>query len=154
VGAVLRRARPNAESPITEGAAPATTAPSAAANGLPVEPRRYLDLLIDLAGRDVRRGPASIALTRVEFELLAALTEHPGVVLDREQLGAAVFGEAFDAFDRTIDSHVKNLRRKLGFAPGDAAYIETVRGVGYRATRAALEARADGPAREAARVPA
>jgi DNA-binding response OmpR family regulator len=46
-----------------------------------------------------------------------------------------VFGEAFDAFDRTIDSHVKNLRRKLGPRPGGEDYVETVRGVGYRGAR-------------------
>jgi DNA-binding response OmpR family regulator len=46
-----------------------------------------------------------------------------------------VFGEDFDAFDRTIDSHVKNLRRKLGERAGGREYVETIRGVGYRAAR-------------------
>jgi DNA-binding response OmpR family regulator len=63
------------------------------------------------------------------------LTERPGIVLTREQLGGLIFGEAFDAYDRTIDSHVKNLRRKLGPRPDGEPYIETVRGVGYRAAR-------------------
>jgi DNA-binding response OmpR family regulator len=145
VGAVLRRARPStADGSIVPTTVPPTT----------VGARQFLDLVIDLAGRDVRRGAASIALTRVEFDLLAALTEHPGVVLDREQLGAAVFGETFDAYDRTIDSHVKNLRHKLGTAPGEAAYIETVRGVGYRASRAAVVTGADGATSEPARMPA
>jgi DNA-binding response OmpR family regulator len=58
-----------------------------------------------------------------------------GAVLSREQLGTAVFGESFTAFDRTIDSHVKNIRRKLGPAPDGSQYIETVRGLGYRAVR-------------------
>jgi two-component system OmpR family response regulator len=71
----------------------------------------------------------------VEFDLLAALTERPGIVLTREQLGERVFGEAFDAYDRTIDTHVKNVRHKLGVRPDDGQYIETVRGVGYRAAR-------------------
>ena len=53
----------------------------------------------------------------------------------RDQLGERVFGEAFDAYDRTIDSHVKNLRHKLGTRPDGAQYIETARGVGYRAAR-------------------
>jgi DNA-binding response OmpR family regulator len=81
------------------------------------------------------RDGASVGCTRVEFDLLAALTERPGIVLGREQLGGLVFGESFNAFDRTIDSHVKNLRRKLGPRSDGGQYIETVRGVGYRAAR-------------------
>ncbi len=118
VGAVLRR----------------TAVPEAA--GAPdVAPLRFADVDIDPAAREARRDDVSLGLTRVEFDLLTALSAHPGVVLTREQLGEQLFGEAFDAFDRTIDSHVKNLRRKLGQRPGGAAYIETVRGVGYRAAR-------------------
>jgi DNA-binding response OmpR family regulator len=56
-------------------------------------------------------------------------------VLSREQLGALIFGESFDAYDRTLDSHVKNLRRKLGSRADGGQYVETVRGVGYRAAR-------------------
>ena len=85
--------------------------------------------------REAVRAGRPIELTRVELDLLAALAAHPGVVLTREQLGEAVFGESFDAFDRTIDSHVKNLRRKLGDRPDGGSYVETVRGVGYRAAR-------------------
>jgi len=119
IGAVLRRA------------VAVTRAPEANAAAR----RRFFDLDIDLAAREARRAGSSLGLTRVELDLLAALTAHPGVVQTREQLGAAVFGETFDAFDRTIDSHVKNLRRKLGSRPGGGAYVETVRGVGYRAAR-------------------
>jgi DNA-binding response OmpR family regulator len=97
--------------------------------------RRFFDLVIDTGAREVRRDTTSVGLTRVEFDLLAALTDRPGIVLTREQLGAVVFGEAFDAFDRTIDSHVKNLRHKLGPRPDGHQYIETTRGVGYRAAR-------------------
>ena len=85
--------------------------------------------------REVRRGPTDLGLTRAEFDLLVALTEMPGVAWTRERLGDRVFGEAYDAFDRTIDSHVKNLRRKLGKRAGAREYVETVRGVGYRAAR-------------------
>jgi len=119
IGAVLRRA------------VAVTRAPEANA----ATRRRFLDLDIDLAAREALRAGSSLRLTRVELDLLAALTADPGVVQTREQLGAAVFGETFDAFDRTIDSHVKNLRRKLGSRPGGGAYVETVRGVGYRAAR-------------------
>ena len=83
----------------------------------------------------VTRADERIVLTRVEFDLLATLTERPGAVLGRGQLGERIFGEAFEADDRTMDSHVKNLRRKLGSPPDGGDYIETVRGVGYRAAR-------------------
>ena len=121
VGAVLRRLAPVTASGSAPAAAPAM--------------RRYLDLDIDEPAREVRRGQVGIGLTRAEFDLLLALTEVPGVAWTRERLGDRVFGEAYDAFDRTIDSHVKNLRRKLGDRPGGREYIETVRGVGYRAAR-------------------
>ncbi len=97
--------------------------------------RTYLDLHIDAAAREVRRGAEPIALTRTEFEVLDALTEQPGRVWTRPQLGERAFGEAFDAYDRTIDSHVKNLRHKLGPRPDGAGYLETVRGIGYRVAR-------------------
>ena len=95
------------------------------------------DLLIDRTAREARRGGASVELTRTEFDLLAALAEQPSRVWTREQLGEALFGQAFDAFDRAIDSHVKNLRRKVDPAPGGGSYVETLRGVGYRAWRPA-----------------
>jgi DNA-binding response OmpR family regulator len=114
IGAVLRRRT-------------VATAPSAS--------RRFLDLRIDVDAREVTRGDESIVLTRVEFDLLATLGERPGMVLGRGQLGERIYGEAFEADDRTVDSHVKNLRRKLGRPPGGGDYIETVRGVGYRAAR-------------------
>ncbi len=99
------------------------------------EARTFLDLRIDIAAREVTRDGEPIGLTRVEFDLLATLTERPGVVLGRGQLGERIYGETFEADDRTVDSHVKNLRRKLGLAPGGGEYVETVRGVGYRAAR-------------------
>ena len=98
-------------------------------------PLALLDLVIDADAREVRRTDEVIALTRVEFDLLSALAERPGAVLSRGQLGERIFGEAFESDDRTIDSHVKNLRRKLGRPTGGGEYLETVRGVGYRAAR-------------------
>jgi DNA-binding response OmpR family regulator len=98
-------------------------------------PSRFFDLDIDLGARQVDRGGTPLALTRIEFDLLVALTDRPGVVLSRDQLASAMFGHEFDAYDRTIDSHVKNLRDKLGARPDGAQYIETARGVGYRAAR-------------------
>ena len=67
------------------------------------------------------RGDVSLPLTRTELDVLAALAEQPGRVWTREQIGQQVFGESFDTFDRTIDSHVKNLRAKLGARPGRQA---------------------------------
>ena len=93
------------------------------------------DLTIDLDSRDVVRGGTSLPLTRTELDILAALAEGPGRVWTREQIGQRVFGESFDTFDRTIDSHVKNLRAKLGARPDGGSYVETIRGIGYRAAR-------------------
>lgn len=121
VSAVLRRTRAAPQGP--RDASPAA------------EVERFFDLEIDGAGRETLRDGRAVPLTRAEFDLLSAFAAHPGVTLSREQLGALVFGEAFAAFDRTIDSHVKNLRHKLGPRPGGQSYIETVRGVGYRAAR-------------------
>ena len=91
------------------------------------------DLAIDPATRAVRRAGSPVELTRTEFDLLVTLAGQPGRVWTREQLGDRLFGESFDASDRAIDSHVKNLRAKLGNRRGGGAYVETVRGVGYRA---------------------
>jgi len=118
VGAVLRRLAPAGEE----------TAPEAL-------PTQYVDLVIDSLSRVVQRDGVDCALTRAEFDLLWTLVDHGGAVLTREQLGTAVFGESFSAFDRTIDSHVKNVRRKLGLLPDGGQYIETVRGLGYRSVR-------------------
>jgi len=98
-------------------------------------PGRFFDLEVDRAAREIRRGTSVVPLTRSEFDLLIALVADPGVALTREQLGNQLFGGSFDAFDRAIDSHVKNLRRKLGSRPDGRPYLETVRGVGYRAAR-------------------
>ncbi len=127
VGAVLRRTAA-APSRSGDGGSPGPAVPAGT-------PDRYLDLEIDQAAREVRRDGDALTLTRVEFDLLVVFASHPGHALTREQLGAAVFGETFLAYDRTIDSHIKNLRRKLGSGPRDHPYVETVRGIGYRGAR-------------------
>jgi DNA-binding response OmpR family regulator len=126
VGAILRRfGRPTGT---LQGGTPAEAPP--------LRPTSiFFDLAIDLDARDVTRGPVSLPLTRTELDILAALAEQPGRVWTREQIGQRVFGESFDTFDRTIDSHVKNLRAKLGARADGGSYVETVRGVGYRAAR-------------------
>src|ERR1035437_5141306 len=126
VGAVLRRfGRPagNAATGSTDEAPP------------PRPTILFFDLIIDLDARDVSHAGASVPLTRTELDVLAALAVQPGRVWTREQIGQRVFGESFDTFDRTIDSHVKNLRAKLGLRGDGGSYVETIRGVGYRAAR-------------------
>jgi two-component system OmpR family response regulator len=120
VGAVLRRTR---------------TAATSGQEDRQAGVIHFFDLDVDPAARDVGRGGGTLALTRSEFDLLVALVHQPGVALTREQLGSHVFGESFDAYDRAIDSHMKNLRRKLGQRPDGGDYIETLRGIGYRAAR-------------------
>jgi DNA-binding response OmpR family regulator len=97
---------------------------------------RHFDLAIDTTTREIRRGADLVGLTRTEFDLLATLASQPGRVWTRDQMGERVFGESFESLDRTIDSHIKNMRVKLGPRPDGGSYVETVRGVGYRAPRA------------------
>jgi DNA-binding response OmpR family regulator len=89
-------------------------------------------LEIDVEGRSVRRDGESVALTRSEFNLLAILAQNPGQVLSREQLLERIHGVAYDGFDRSVDSHIKGLRRKLEADPLAPQYILTVYGVGYK----------------------
>ncbi len=96
---------------------------------------RHFDLAIDTTAREIRRDGELVPVTRTEFDLLSTLAGQPGRVWTREQIGEQLFGDAFESLDRTIDSHVKNLRARLGPRPDGGAYVETVRGVGYRAPR-------------------
>lgn len=93
------------------------------------------DLEIDLKTREVKVDGKEVELTPTEFDLLAFLARHPGQVFTRLQLLREVQGYTYDAFARTIDTHVKNLRRKIEKDPKDPRYILTVHGVGYRFTR-------------------
>jgi DNA-binding response OmpR family regulator len=93
---------------------------------------RLNGLEIDLAGYHVRRDGIPIHLTPNEFKLLSILAENPGQIYPREQLLDRLHGSDFSLFDRSIDSHIKNLRRKLEPDPANPQYIETVYGVGYR----------------------
>jgi two-component system alkaline phosphatase synthesis response regulator PhoP len=79
-------------------------------------------------------------LTTVEFKLLAALIKEPGRVFSRAQLIENALGHDFEGFDRTIDVHVLNLRRKLEPDPGHPRYIKTVYGAGYKLAEAASDA--------------
>ena len=97
-----------------------------------LNPGQALPLRIDRETRRAVVHKQGLDLTRVEFDLLATLLDVPGRVYTRAQLIDRVWGDGFALSDRTVDSHVKLLRRKIGEAGGNADWIETVRGVGYR----------------------
>ncbi|MBN1878301.1 MAG: response regulator transcription factor [Anaerolineae bacterium] len=89
-------------------------------------------LVLDKGRREVHKGGEVVDLTPTEFELLATLMSAPGRAFSRADLLESVQGIAFEAYERTVDAHVKNLRRKLEEDPANPQYIGTVRGVGYR----------------------
>ncbi|HEX9094060.1 MAG TPA: response regulator transcription factor [Coriobacteriia bacterium] len=89
-------------------------------------------LTVDLGGRSVSVDGTSVDLTRTEFDILATLAAHPGRVHTRMQLMEAAQGDAYEGYERTVDAHVKNLRRKLGDDPRAPRYVQTVFGVGYK----------------------
>ena len=95
-------------------------------------PLRYRELSLDLDAREVRLEGRPLELTAREFELLHTFLSAPGRVFTREMLLSKLWGYDFFGDERVVDSHIKNLRRKLG-----RNYIETVRGVGYRAAKEA-----------------
>jgi len=92
-------------------------------------------LEIDLKTRELKVDGREVELTPTEFDLLAYLARHPGQVFTRLQLLREVQGYTYDSFARTIDTHVKNLRRKIEQDPKEPRYILTVHGVGYRFAR-------------------
>jgi two-component system alkaline phosphatase synthesis response regulator PhoP len=111
VRAVLRRAQ-----------AAATPADHVRAGAIEIDVPR---MSITVAGRPVE-------LTASEFALLVAMARQPGRVFTRAQLLDALHGEAFEAYERAIDAHIKNIRRKIEPDPREPRYILTVFGVGYR----------------------
>ncbi len=90
------------------------------------------DLRMDVARREVTLGGQPLELTRTEFNLLRVLMAHPGYVFTRSELMEKALGYSYESLDRTLDSHIKNLRRKIGDDPKRPTYIHTVYGVGYR----------------------
>jgi two-component system, OmpR family, alkaline phosphatase synthesis response regulator PhoP len=90
------------------------------------------ELTLDRPRLRATLGERRIDLTRTEFELLALLAEQPGRVFTRAQLLDAIRGLETDSLDRSVDAHVKNVRRKLESDPHNPRYLLTVYGVGYR----------------------
>jgi len=93
---------------------------------------RAADVEVDLQRIRVRVGERAVDLTPTEFQLLATFVREPGRVFTRSQLLDAVHGVAFESYERAIDAHVKNIRRKIEPTPGRPRYVLTVHGVGYR----------------------
>ncbi|WP_372994356.1 response regulator [Lutispora sp.] len=90
------------------------------------------DLVVDVEKHQVKKHGKLINLTPSEFSILMALVKHPNKVYTREELITLALGEDFYGFDRTIDSHIKNLRQKIEDDPKSPKLVITVHGVGYR----------------------
>lgn len=89
------------------------------------------DLEMETGTRLVRRAGEIIDLTAVEYDVLEKLLRAAGQIMTREELSKQVLGRGSSPFDRSIDMHISNLRKKLGHRVGEADRIKTVRGVGY-----------------------
>jgi two-component system alkaline phosphatase synthesis response regulator PhoP len=98
----------------------------------PAEVIRAGALTLDRARYRARLPDREVALTPTEFEILAALAGQPGRIFSRAQLLTVARGVAFESYERAIDSHIRNLRRKIEPSEGEPRYIITVHGVGYK----------------------
>ena len=96
------------------------------------EPIRLGDLTIDQSQRRVTMGEDEIALTQLEFDLLAFLASHPGQVFSRDHLMEEVWGQSVHTDTSTVTVHIRRLREKLESDPSEPSHVETVWGVGYR----------------------
>jgi len=107
--------------------------------GTPVRPEviSSAGVTLDLAQRAASLNGQALDLTTMEFDLLALLVQHPGQVFTRLQLLERTQGAVYEGYERTIDVHIKNLRKKLGDDSQEPRFIETIRGVGYRFIREA-----------------
>ncbi len=95
---------------------------------------RVGELAVDLSKRSVSVGGQTVSLTPTEFDLLAILARNPGRPFTRAQLLDLVYDVAYAGYERAVDSHIKNLRRKIEPDPRDPCYVLTVYGVGYKLT--------------------
>ncbi|AUS98761.1 DNA-binding response regulator [Clostridium thermosuccinogenes] len=90
------------------------------------------DIVINTQKYEVKRKGKAINLTPKEYKLLVTMAKHPDKVFTREELIYSVLGEDYDGYDRTIDTHIKNIRQKIEPDPRAPRYILTVHGIGYR----------------------
>jgi two-component system response regulator CpxR len=123
IRAILRRARPASDDTAQAQAAPHRDVTSVG------------DIELDRAARAARRDGGTLELTAVEFELLETLLRAAGTVVARETLSEKALGRKLTPFDRSVDVHVSNLRRKLGPRRDGSERIKAVRSVGYIYTR-------------------
>lgn len=90
------------------------------------------DLTIDLEARIVMKQSVEVKLTPNEYKILITLIKYPNKVFTREELIVLAFGAEFDGYDRTIDTHIKNLRQKIETDSKSPIYVKTIHGVGYK----------------------
>lgn len=90
------------------------------------------DLTIDLESYEVKKQGNPVSLTQSEYKILITLAKNQNRVFTREDLITYAFDDDFDGYDRTIDSHIKNLRSKIETTSNHPIYIKTIRGVGYK----------------------
>jgi DNA-binding response OmpR family regulator len=90
------------------------------------------DLVIDNQSYEVKKNDNNVNLTPNEYKILITMIKYPKKTFTREELISMALGEDFDGYDRTIDTHIKNLRQKIETDPKNPKYILTVHGVGYR----------------------
>jgi DNA-binding response OmpR family regulator len=109
---------------------------SSSAGAARSEVLRVADVELDVPRMRVAVAGRPVELTATEFDLLATLMREPGRVFTRGQLLEAIHGVAFESYERAIDAHVKNIRKKIEPAAGRPRYVLTIRGVGYRFTDA------------------
>jgi len=103
------------------------------------EPMKVGNLIIDLERHQVTQDAQPIELTPTEFKLLEILVANTGKVFSRLQIVELTQGYTFEGYGRTIDAHIKNLRRKIEVNPKEPQYIQTVYGIGYKFTSDAHE---------------
>jgi len=129
VRAVLRRA-PSAAARHQTGLGP----PAGAPNATRAEEKPLIagDLHLDPVQRRVVCNGEAVNLTSYQFDLLTLLVRNPGRVFSRMQLVESLQGHTYEGYERTVDAHMKNIRRALGDNAKQPRFIETVRGVGYR----------------------
>jgi len=105
----------------------------------PQEIIRIGDLSIDCVRRKVLSNGSLVVLTGAEFDILLLLVRSPGKVLSRDEIAEAALGRSIGFFDRSIDNHISNLRRKLGTGADEMGRIQSVRGSGYVFTSEIIE---------------
>jgi len=102
-------------------------------------PREHIEvgeLVLDVPRLRTTVGARAVELTATEFQILATMAREPGRIFTRSQLLDAVHGVAFESYERAIDAHIKNIRRKLEADPRRPHYVLTVYGVGYKSADA------------------